>query len=375
MTTSVQVPPPSPVADAGVSPIVLHAEALLPGVVVSAAAGPTLFHREARKLLDELGGSLVTVAQLEPRLRILATLAAVTGRSFRCAAVSCDASDRASLAPEGLRPPEVLERIRYDRFFAVRRVPTLDPAAAAGSLFAVIAATLDDVADAHVGLHELLALLGGMVEATAWVEHDDARAGQIVRDAPELVLAAPTPPIRRFVLGHHLFALMADFARHHIRAVALEPTADTAATALLSAAHYVRASTAAMWYSVSYPPAMYRDVVRPAMDAASTADHGFSGGDNFDFRRLRESWEELHDVLVQRWSELEPETRDAARLLFEGLVLDNERHTGLASEMVGTLPSLNADRHARRLAVHAVSAVAALRMNTDDRRALLDKLV
>jgi hypothetical protein len=354
-------------ADVDLFPVVLDAEALLPPEVAAAAAVPTSFHSKATDLLGTMAISIVRPVELEERLLRLAGLAAAHVAAFNGQRPTHDESEAVSLAAAGFRLSEVAERVRYDHFFAIRRAAHLDIDTLARSIFEVLATTLEDVARTQLGHHEILALLHGIVEATRWIESVD-------EPSPVPTASSPATPLRRFVLGHHLFALMANFARHHVRAVAVEPTAATAADDLLRASQYVRASTSAMWHAVSFPPAAYRDLVRPKMDAASSDEHGFSGGDNFDFRRLRESWEDLHRALLMSWDDLDGSTRDAARLLFETVVLDNEHHTALAAEMVGLLASLNADRHARRLAVHAMSAVSSLRHNTDDRRSLLDQL-
>ncbi len=354
-------------ADLDLSTVVLDAEALLPPEVAVPASVPTSFHREATALLGTVATRMVRPVELEERLLRLSGLAAAHAPIFSGEVPTLEESVAVSISAAGFRPTEVAERIRYDRFFAIRRVAHLDADAVAGSLFEVLATALADVARTQLGQHEILALLNGIVETTRWIEAVD-------EPSPVSAGLSPETPLRRFVLGHHLFALMANFARHHVRAVAADPTAAAASNELVRASRYVRASTAAMWHAVSFPPAAYRDLVRPKMDEASSEQHGFSGGDNFYFRRLRESWEDLHGILVMSWEDLDGSTRNAARLLFETVVLDNEHHTGLAAEMVGLLPSLNAGRHARRLDLQALSAVSSLRLNTDDRRALLDQL-
>lgn len=349
--------------------VVLAAAAVLPDVVGDTPRLPNAVHLEAQRLLNELSTSLLSPALLSERLRSLADLASAHAACFvpDVPVPDPEASAAVSLDAPGLRDVEIVERIRYDEFFDIRRTARLDARTLAHATFSLLAPVLADVADAHLHLHDHRALLRGVVAATAWIEH--------VEHLPITSPVQPSPdPLERFRLGHHVFALLCSFGIHHLRSAAAALPGLETEEHLLRAAWFVRATTAAMWYSIAFPPADYRQAVRPAMDAASTLEHGFSGLDNFEFRRLREAWEALHDDVVGTWANLDDAVRSAALLLYETIVGDNEHHTGIAAEMVGLLPSLNGARQAERHDVQAMAAVRALRANTDDRRVLLDQL-
>jgi hypothetical protein len=351
-------------------PIVsFDAGALLPTEVIRQAGTRTAFTQDALALLEALTSDLVSSSELTVRLRDLGRLASAYSGLFDAttpdAATSADASARFS---DGLRPNEVAERIRYDEFFGVRRVANIDDAALARTIFTSVSHVFLDVAETQLGIHELIALLRGVVMATAWIEEQPHP--QPIGDD----IASESSPFARFRLGHLIFAVMCNFGHHHLqRAISGVGNGDVPVEDIAAATTFVRASTASMWYSVSIPQRSYTERVRPLMDAASTSDHGFSGLDNFDFRRMRESWEELAVLLANPGLE-DASLHDAAHVLYETILEDNEHHILIAAELVGVAPSLKYERLASVPGVSGVPAVSALRMNADERRLILEDI-
>ena len=273
---------------------------------------------------------------------------------------------------DGLRANEIDERIRYDEFFGVRRVQGLEADSLAETTFLCLADTLEDLTQTQLGVHELVALLRGMVLITDWIDGTPPSRQPASRVYPR---TGGEAALSRFRLGHLVFALVCNFGCHHLRrASASLESGESPVGHLEAAAVCVRASTAAMWYSTSLPQAVYLSVVRPPMDDASTKDHGFSGLDNFDFRRMREAWEDLLPVLSSRLTESDGEEslRVAAHRLYETIMEDNEHHILIAAEALGVAPSLKTERTTATVpGLGGISAVAALRLNAEERRAML----
>lgn len=348
--------------------VVLDAGADIVVRATERASEMSAFTEASLGLLNELSDRLLTSAEVSGRLHHLSDLAICHARTFDLGLPTSEESSLASRAESsGLRDQEIEERIKYDEFFGIRRAAWITDDRLAQSILTTFAFAASDLADSQIGIHELIAILRGFVLATAWISPASADAEQDGSITVEL------SPIVRFRLGHAVFAVFCNFATHSLRAVLRSGVADE--DELSDAATFVRSSTAAMWYSVSFPRLAYANEVRPLMDAASTKDHGFSGLDNFDFRRLREAWEEVGarvgvDLIVPS-----AEAHEALRRLFETILEDNEHHILIAAELVGMLPSLKYERIASKVGLASgVPAVAALRMNADERRLILNKI-
>lgn len=343
--------------------IVLDAAAGVPAAAEAPAPELSPFTSAALELVADLSTAMVPPAEVAARLTRLAATGFAHAPAGAELIQSRDASALASEAASGdLRADEIEERIRYDEFFGIRRDELITPKALEHTILTVFAMAANDLAMTHIGLHELIALLRGMVVTTAWI----GRAAGPAETVPSVPFE-PTP-MTRFRVGHAVFAILCNFATQALRGVLASGVADE--DRLTDAATCVRASTAAMWYSVSFPRDAYAHEVRPLMDAASTKDHGFSGLDNFDFRRLREAWEELADRLDEITIS-SPQAGAALDRLFEVIVEDNEHHVLIAAELVGMLPSLKFEKFASSLGLEiAIPAVEGLRLNLEERRAL-----
>ncbi len=347
--------------------LTLDAEANLPRHVEAQPDEMGATYLAGTHLLDRLTSSLVPNAELSEILRELGAKAAAESTAWEGADPSRAESARATRSGSpGLRASEIDERIRYDAFFGIRRVASISPESLAHSVLMTVSMSLLDLADAQVGHAEVVAILRGVVVATAWIPYRRSNAVPVPLGAMDCQF--------RFRVGHLLFAVMANFGAHHLRLAIDEVAGTIDASRLLTAATFVRASTAAMWFSTAFSSSSYSLTVRPPMDAASTRDHGFSGLDNYDFRVMREAWERVADVA--QTLDLDEEDREALSVLFETVIEDNEHHALIASAMVGLQPSLKHERVMANLpGAVKFAAVAALRLNTDERRELFVRFV
>lgn len=338
----------------------------------------------ADTLLARLTQGSVPLGSVSDGLRELAEVVRAETAGTGWGAVSDADSARAVRASSpGLDEDRIVARIRYDKFFGVRRVPGLTPEQLHLGVMNTVARVCEDAGEAVIGLPEITALvrgIRGMVAAVDGVELPGSRQVEAVvtgsgPDCPE------ERALRRWLTGHHVFALCCAFGRHHLdhaRGRVGCPTEPDAALVghLRLAETYVRASSAAMTYASSFSRSLYRDHVRPLMDRASGRTHGFSGVDNYDFHLMRQSWEQLHEALAacEPPSSWDRDVAVAALELFGAIVEDNERHTLIAAAMVGVEPSLKQVRAMSSIAVggNGTPAVEALRQNTDERRELME---
>ncbi len=345
--------------------IVLDASGGVPTKAEKPSPEMSQFTRSAVELLKDLSTGLVASCIASARLNDLAAVGFTHAQALSTRVTTSHDSARSSYAASSdLRPSEIDERIRYDEFFGIRRAEQITPRDLEHSILTVFAMVASDLAVTHVGLHELTAMLRGIVLATGWIEPIHAP----VDESPTVpLIPVDRSPIGRFRVGHAVFAIFCNFGTHALRRVLDSRVADE--DVVNDAAICVRASTAAMWYSISFPRQAYADEVRPLMDNASSKDHGFSGLDNFDFRRLREAWELLAVGLEDGIVIPSPSARSSLLRLFEVIVEDNEHHVLIAAEMVGMLPSLKFEKLASTLGIEvALPAVAALRLNLEERR-------
>lgn len=344
--------------------LVLDAAAGVPPAVGTPATEFTAFTQGALTLLDVLSSTLMRPERLSEELTGLAELAHAHASTLPASVPTADESASASNEQSsGLRHQELEERIRYDEFFGIRRRSGIPAEEFAHTIFATFALMARDLAVTQLGLHELIALLRGFVHTTAWIGKTGGTG------AAQSLIAPASSPMARFRLGHLGFAVFCNFATYELMRALNSDGVDPLPFA--NAATCIRASTASMWYSVSFARQAYAQDVRPLMDAASTETHGFSGLDNFDFRRMREAWEQLGTQVASQVGRPATEVRDAAHRLFETIVEDGEHHILIAAELVGILPSLKYERIAARSGVSGIPAVAALRLNAEERQLML----
>jgi len=152
--------------------------------------------------------------------------------------------------------------------------------------------------------------------------------------------------VERWTRGHHTFAIFAIAARAELLAIerALHDADDAAVVAhLRNAAVLRRAIAAAQWYASDFPPAVYRDTLRPTM-VATGARGGFSGTQNADYRRLKEAREIAVEALFAAYgsdgSAWPPDVYAALQALHEMEVQAAEHHVLVAASKVDVDQSL-----------------------------------
>ncbi|OQD57743.1 hypothetical protein BM536_001275 [Streptomyces phaeoluteigriseus] len=140
---------------------------------------------------------------------------------------------------------------------------------------------------------------------------------------------------QRWIHGHRLFFALTQATvvalRHALRA----PSPAGSALGLESAAHFLRASAAALRITASFDAQDYHDTVRPSM-APPQAPRGFSGLWSADHRVLVQSLREWGLAAPAKPSSLRP----AHRRLVEVLTDVHHAHVGVCSRFVGSGPSL-----------------------------------
>jgi hypothetical protein len=184
----------------------------------------------------------------------------------------------------------------------------------------------------------------------------------------------------RWRAGHHFFDLCAMFGRDQLiqAATALAAGNEPAvAQALRTSALFLRGTTAAMWYAGNFPQAIYERVIRPSM-VSTGMPHGFSGTQNLDYRRFKDTKEQLQEPLkgrygrnVDRW----PSALGQAFITFhETDIADTEAHTLIIIAKTGLDQSLAQHEGQRGLPPNAprLNAVAQMRALTDERRQEFD---
>ncbi|MCA9777993.1 MAG: hypothetical protein KC800_14790, partial [Candidatus Eremiobacteraeota bacterium] len=255
-------------------------------------------------------------------------------------------------------PDLLLEQYRiYDEFFGVRRAGRLSAEELECQFARTIAALLSDLPQTNLARDTLDHLLAGIefaldrfaplpetaLESSAW---ELAEALEVVRF--------------RWNTGHHLFALMNHLAGDAFARAAhfIEEPARCAGEIRRSEV-FLRASSAAMEYTVNFPSRYYREVIRPEMDA-SPIPGGFSGTQNADYNHMKVLKGKLQAMLVlrytrftERWPE---EILSAVKSYRAADLLDLDVHIRVAAFSVGLGPSLK-QRKAQEAGVNALEAL------------------
>ncbi|MYS81533.1 hypothetical protein [Embleya scabrispora] len=223
-----------------------------------------------------------------------------------------------------------------------RRLPDRAPREAAFDEYFAVARCACAPAPLLVG-----ALYATLAEVRAFSRHADGTLTE-----PDLELAAHAagltpgansvePPAEatvreRWVQGHRLFFALTQATVVALRHALHAPSPDGSALGLESAAHFLRASAAALRVTASFGIDEYHEIVRPSMTPPHVARAGFSG-----------LWSADHRVLVRdlrKWGLVAPAKsstlRPAHRRLVEVLTDVHHAHVGVCSRFVGSGPSL-----------------------------------
>jgi len=128
-----------------------------------------------------------------------------------------------------------------------------------------------------------------------------------------------------------------------------------------------------MWYAGDFPAVLYRDCVRPSMVMPGKAS-GFSGDQNADYNRMKETKERLKEFLCQGYGPtltlLSPRLRQAFMNFHEADIEDNEHHLIIAAHKVGMDQSLAQKEWQAELPthIHRQKAVDVLREMAESKR-------
>lgn len=273
---------------------------------------------------------------------------------------------------------EVEGSIDYDHYFGFVRVAELPRDVLAAQIVVTCAAVLAEMSTAPIALDESISALDAIGEMLGWC----ATTSVAVRETASRVAGKPfadaSVEVRaeyRWIIGHHLFNLstvfcLAEIQRAQARAVAGDDGAT--ADALLAAARYLRATTAAMWFAGVFPAELYLRHVRPSMAVLSGRETGFSGTQNLDYHRLRRAIDGLRIALAATPVRESTVVRAAHAVFTEIEIQDVEHHILIAAAKVGgTEPSLLSHANRAELPSHVdlVPAVEVLRDLAEQRRA------
>ncbi|WP_424638462.1 hypothetical protein [Embleya sp. AB8] len=140
----------------------------------------------------------------------------------------------------------------------------------------------------------------------------------------------------RWIQGHRLFFALTQATVVALRHALHASSSAESALGLESAAHFLRASAAALRVTASFGPADYHDIVRPSITPPHVPRAGFSGLWSADHRVLVRGLREWGRVAPTRSATLRP----AHRRLIEVLTDVHHAHVGVCSRFVGSGPSL-----------------------------------
>lgn len=252
--------------------------------------------------------------------------------------------------------------VGYDIAFRIRRHEKLthDQAVlAAAPLFLRMLADLPEAsvtADDRVQLIAFAArFIGGYTAgATPSARVQSVSSGRAAfpgRMHPQRAALGPAlDPVRRWLLGHHIYALANRRAAGLIRSATSLVTVDppAAAVALSDAAVEVAALTAAMGLAAALTAVEYGQFVRWTM-CPPTVSEELTGAMNLDHRSYRASLTHLLTVVDGLPSD--PQVMRGLGQLLSADLYDLERHIELTYRLVGTGPALDQNEHASAVAV------------------------
>lgn len=263
----------------------------------------------------------------------------------------------------------------YDQFFHVSRNPGLGLELFASTILSAYARVLLDLPYSTIARHETLYLLRAMTRSLAIIAGDRLeeesglsvvpfkpanRTADLAKALDEAWAICDVDPEwlkhvadHRWLSGHHLFFLFANFCRVSLdratQALAAQQY-ENVANHLIDAGLFQRTFASAMWYAGDFPPSLYRAHTRPWMSSAGAAN-GFSGSDNIDYADLHRSRETAVNALfstfgsnAEAWP---PQVEQALRGFHEMETQHAEHHVQVAARMIGSDTSLVQKRMTR----------------------------
>lgn len=272
--------------------------------------------------------------------------------------------------------------IRYDRYFATRRVLRLSPEQSLVQILRTAHLVLTDVPNCMIDVNEVRCIVDALT--TILAEELSGRVDRPSRNANSSSIAlqretSDASILRRWKIGHHLFNQLIICACRELDAAARTDEIEEITRHLERVSVIFRGTTATMWYAESFPRSKYVLLVRPSMVEASRPEYGFSGTDNLEYRFFKVSFNNLFARLEELFGpkRVWPEPlRSSAMDFVRTRQLDLEHHTLLAEKVVNLGLSLKQAKH-REVSEDYVSqddpAIDALRRIGDTVRRLKDE--
>lgn len=232
------------------------------------------------------------------RLRALARRA--TGELADEAALARTVADALRVLPVPRAHPVTAGRDPHDAYFGIGRAAAATPLSLAGAAIQALRVHLDETR-ALPAPHRYGMLGAALVRIWCDALELDVEV-PLPLAQPPLDHAAPDP-LRRWVLGHQVFAVVTQGLVAWFDALDAAMGGDAAqrpaacARAMTRIADLYRVSAAAFRFAADFAPEVYRDVIRPSMHPPFVPD-GFSGALSVDHAALVVRMRAMRDVLA-----------------------------------------------------------------------------
>ncbi|MER6250461.1 hypothetical protein ABT224_03555 [Streptomyces sp. NPDC001584] len=340
--------------------ILLPASSDLPVDIKQKDAGAAAFSEEFRKLHGLLGDKEQLPDVDSIRVELTHAASSLYGMAETAAAQTTSAQTmskedlsrnlREALGDIDRERRRLDDFVIYDKYFGVARSASYTRDDFAANLTKTVARLLDDLTHTLLNIDDLAAIVRS---ADVMLRSCCAGDGDTSLESAPLVATANVPShahpretdtAYRWRLGHHFFALCAEFSRHCLIAAAnrLPDGSPHEMADLIDLARLtLRGTTAAMWYATNMSQAAYMGTIRPSMEAVQIG--GFSGTQNLDYERLKKTRESTIKKFCQRYGtkdDFQFEVREAFVAHCEAEVQDLEHHTLIAASKVSMNPSL-----------------------------------
>jgi hypothetical protein len=246
-----------------------------------------------QQVRSQVGAALLAgaadYAQLAGTLSHAQAAAALSALCDRLPAGEATTASRLVPSTQPLACPLPADDATHDRYFHVRRVTQSEGTAFLRSVLTAAGLFHQEMDSAYAspdaqrfaavgcGFAALLGHIAGIRLAPVGYAVPDTRAAPTTVD-----------PMRRWVLGHHIFAALTQgiiFALQDFEAAMCVDDEQRTRDALTLAADLMTAAATAFRFTADFPPAAYRDTVRPSMMGEDVGE-GFSGLLSVDHRRL-----------------------------------------------------------------------------------------
>ncbi|MFE9801493.1 hypothetical protein ACFYP6_21945 [Streptomyces goshikiensis] len=235
----------------------------------------------------------------------------------------------------------------YDEYFGVSRSLAYSREDLAANVKETVSRLFDDLVHSLLNMDDVAAL----VHASQVMLRDSDGAGETYQDLPGVAVGVNFEgtymgdPEYRWRLGHHFFALAAEFSRHYLITATgrlSDAPPDEIADLINLARHSLRGTTAAMWHASNMSQSVYMERVRPSMEDVQPG--GFAGTQNLDYERLKNARTaaiaKACEIYGSSLDNFPPAVREAFIAHCEAEIEDLEHHTLIAASKVNMNPSL-----------------------------------